>query len=442
MPGQARIGSRTGSPIRIGRRDQRRESRIPVGVNQFIGVISWALASVALAAPAPNSFAVQGVRIFDGEKSHAHANVVVIDGRVAAVGPGVRIPKDLQIVDGVGKTLLPGFLDAHVHVFPGAQSDALRFGVTTEFDMFNVTHDFEQWRRQRESLGRVTQADTWSAGIGVTVPGGHPVQWVPENMPRLTRDASAGEFVAARIGEGSDYIKLIVEDNAVLDPAHAIPTLTPAQACAVIAAARARGKLTVAHVTSQSNALMAIDCHVHGLAHTFVDGPAGEELLRRAREEGVFFISTLALLASPLEPPATAGAWMSVGQARSLRMSNPLVHPGDFANAVESIRRLHTAGVPVLAGTDAPAPGTAHGITLHRELAILVQSGLTPEEALASATALPARAFGLADRGRVSPGARADLVLVDGDPTVNISDTLRIAMIWKNGYAVDRTAPR
>lgn len=365
---------------------------------------------------AGNSFAIRDVRVFDGEKTLPRVNVVVRGGRIHALGPNARIPKGLMVVDGSGKTLLPGFIDSHTHVFPGAQAEALRFGVTTELDMFNTRPDFAKWRVQRESLDHVTAADTWSAGIGVSVPGGHPNQWVPEDLPRLTPGAHADEFVAARIAEGSDFIKLIIEDNAVLDPAHPIPTLTQAEACAVIAAATALGRLSIAHATSQSNALMAIRCGVSGLAHIFVDGPAGADFIRVAKEKRVFFISTLSLL--------------DIGT----RQPTPLIHPGDFERALKSARRLHAAGVPILAGTDAPAPGTAHGISIHSEIANLVKAGLTPEEALAAATSLPARAFALRDRGRVKAGARADLILVDGDPTTNIEDTLRIQGIWKNGF--------
>ena len=89
-----------------------------------------------------------------------------------------------------------------------------------------------------------------------------------------------------------------------------------------------------------------------------------------------------------------------------------------------------------------PNPATAHGVSLHEELQILVMAGYTPEEALHAATALPDAIFHLGDRGHVRAGDRADLLLVDGDPTRKISDTLAIDRIWKNGYAVERTPPK
>ena len=94
--------------------------------------------------------------------------------------------------------------------------------------------------------------------------------------------------------------------------------------------------------------------------------------------------------------------------------------------------------MPILAGTDAPNPGTAHGSSLHRELELLVQAGLSPEAALAAATSVPARIYGLRDRGRIAPGLRADLVLVNGDPSRDITATRDIVSIWKRGVRLER----
>ena len=105
------------------------------------------------------------------------------------------------------------------------------------------------------------------------------------------------------------------------------------------------------------------------------------------------------------------------------------------------VRQLHAGGVDVIAGTDAGAPGTTHGASLHGELALLVEAGLTPSQALTAATKTPADRFGLKDRGQIKPGLRADLVLVNGDPTNDIKATRAIARIFKNGFEVDRTVP-
>ena len=115
------------------------------------------------------------------------------------------------------------------------------------------------------------------------------------------------------------------------------------------------------------------------------------------------------------------------------------VYPqGKLDDVFASVAVLHQAGVDILAGTDVTMPdpkfgGLAHGASLHHELQLLVAAGLTPIEALRAATSTPARRFGLNDRGRIAPCARADLLLVQGDPTHNIADTLSIQAIWRRG---------
>jgi hypothetical protein len=96
---------------------------------------------------------------------------------------------------------------------------------------------------------------------------------------------------------------------------------------------------------------------------------------------------------------------------------------------------LLRAGVRVLAGTDAPNPGLVFGASLHKELVHLVRAGLSPAEALVAATSAPAEVFKLTDRGRLTVGARADLLLVDGDPLVDITATQRIRQTWVGGEA-------
>jgi imidazolonepropionase-like amidohydrolase len=112
-----------------------------------------------------------------------------------------------------------------------------------------------------------------------------------------------------------------------------------------------------------------------------------------------------------------------------------------FEVAEASIRVLEDARVPILAGTDSPVGGMVFGASLHGELELLVRAGLSPKQALAGATALTAKHFGLSDRGRIAPGARADLVLVRGNPLTDIKATRRITAIWKAGRRVKRDPP-
>ena len=124
------------------------------------------------AAPGPG-FVVRHARVIDGSTVRADTDVLVSGGRIVAVGSNLAVPEGTAIVDGHGRSLLPGLIDAHVHAYGSAQRDAIRFGVTTELDMFSDWHQIAAAVTQRQSLAPTAQADLWSAGTLATVPHGH-----------------------------------------------------------------------------------------------------------------------------------------------------------------------------------------------------------------------------------------------------------------------------
>jgi imidazolonepropionase-like amidohydrolase len=402
-------------------------------------------AATSPAKAAPTEFVVRDVRLFDGERFHPRSSVHVRGGRVLAVGEGLAVPEGVAVVDGAGRTLLPGLVDAHVHTWGVARRDALRFGVTTMLDMFSDAQALPVARAERASLQATDRADLWSAGTLATAAGGHGTQYgMP--IPTLAAPGDADAWVQARQEEGSDYIKIVREDLHVYRPDEALPTLDSATAAALIRAARQRGLRAVVHASAQEAARESLRDGAHGLVHVFQDGAADPAFVALARERGAFVVPTLTVVAgfsgegSALAADARVSPWLSADQRQTLaaRLGFAKPNPALLANARESVRRLHAAGVPILAGTDAPNPNTAHGVSLHEEIAWLAKSGLSPAEALAAATSAPADAFGLADRGRIAPGLRADLLLVEGDPSTRLGDTLAIAGIWKNGREVER----
>ncbi len=404
---------------------------------------SFAASDDSTAAAA--AFVVREVRVFDGERTIASTDVLVRDGRIASIGPSLDVPAGVAVIDGHGRTLLPGLIDAHTHSFGAARRDAIRFGVTTELDMFGDWHQLAEAKRTRASLARTPVADLWSAGTLATVPHGHGTEYgFP--IPTLTQPSEAPAFVANRLAEGSDYLKIILEDGSAYG--HPLPTLDAPTTAALVGAAHAAHRASLAHVATEAEAREAVDAGIDGLAHVFIDRPASAALVEQVRRSGTFVVATLSVAGSAsgadtgrrLADDPRLATMLSAGQADSLRAVFPAEwrNAAFLPNATESVRRLHAAGVPILAGTDAGNPGTAHGVSLHGELALLVAAGLSPTEALNAATALPARLFDLGDRGRVVVGERADLMLVDGDPTRDIEATRAIVSIWKNGFPVDR----
>ncbi len=403
-------------------------------------------------AIAENSFAVINVRVFDGEQSLPAMTVIVRDGLIDTLAPAGELqevlPEDLPTVDGAGMTLLPGFIDSHVHVFPGSQEEALRFGVTTMLDMYHMggAEAAEAFRAQRDSLAQVAAADTLSAMYGVTPPGGHPSQMSAQigvEIPTLADEDDVTQFIQARIDEGADYIK-IMQDDTVLEGT-ALVKFSDTRLREIIQAVHAAQRLAVVHVSAHDEAVLAFESGADMIAHVFQDQAADEHLVNLARDRDGAVISTLSVLANAagsghadrlLHYPGI-NERLSPMQQQTLSTRFGGERPEILHNALESIRRFHAAGVAVLAGTDTPNPGTANGLSIHQELELLVEAGMSPTEALRAATVLPAERFGLDDRGRIAGGLRADLLLVEGDPTVDILNTRHLLRVWKNGYEVE-----
>ncbi|MEV4167321.1 amidohydrolase family protein [Nonomuraea dietziae] len=388
---------------------------------------------------------IRNVRVFDGVLTVPRTEVLIEDDRLAAYDGGRA---DLEI-DGAGATLLPGLIDAHTHTFDGDLAQALRFGVTTELDMFCLPGNLA--RQRRLAAERDDVADLRSSGILATAPGGHPSQIMEATSGQDLGDAvgafdtvaDAGQakaFVEARLAEGADYLKIVIDSGHVagLD----LPVLAPDVVAALVEAGHAAGLMAIAHAVTTEDAVVALDAGVDGLAHLVTD-PLPEEVAARIAAQDVFVVSTLTYFEAVTGDPSGAelvrderiGSLLPA-QARAALDRDPSVvpvHPDGVRNAVRAAAALHRAGVALLAGTDANPWAPLHGASMHREVLLLTEAGLSPAEALAAATSVPARRFGLADRGRIAPGFRADLLLVEGDPTTDITATRAIREVWRRG---------
>ena len=357
--------------------------------------------------------AVTNVRVFDGRRLLAPDTVVIEAGRIGARAGGA------QAIDGEGGVLLPGLIDAHVHLHGRHTLEQLAaFGVTTALDMACAPPELVNSLRGVPGL-----TDIRSAGTPAIAPGS-PHSHIPVVGPRglISGADQARPFVADRVAEGSDYIKIIVGNPA---PSHDQATLD-----ALAAAAREHGKLSVAHASSYQAVEMAQRAGVSVLTHVPLDIALDKAAAADAVAAGRVLIPTLAMMEGIVQRSAPPGR--------------------DYAAARASVAVMYHAGVPILAGTDANAEvgGPAmidHGSSLHHELELLVEAGLTAVDALRAATSRPARYFGLGDRGVIEPGRRADLVLVDGDPLRDITATRSIRRVWCGGAEVQPShqfAPR
>jgi imidazolonepropionase-like amidohydrolase len=354
--------------------------------------------------------ALTNVRVFDGRELRGPTTVVIEGGIVGDDSAGARI------IDAGGATLLPGLIDAHVHLLTEGHLQQLAdFGVTTALDMGAWPPSMVDSLRDRTGM-----ADMRSAGIPATSAGSshsHLPGWPAEEM--VDGPAGAAQFVTDRIAEGADYIKLIVDtpgpDQEILD--------------ALVAASHRHGKLTVAHAVSTAALDMALLAGVDMITHAPLDRPLTESTTARILAQGCVSIPTLTMMKGVVDRIAAVAA----SQPEGVPAAGP-----SYESARDSVAELRRAGVPILAGTDANAgPGIPfsprHGESLHDELELLIEAGLSNVEALRAATVLPAQHFGLHDRGVIEPGRRADLVLIDGDPIADIRATRQIRRVWCAG---------
>jgi imidazolonepropionase-like amidohydrolase len=356
--------------------------------------------------------ALRNVRVFDGRRL-TEPRTVVIDG--AIIGDD---PAGAREIECAGATLLPGLIDAHVHLHgPESLTALARWGVTTGLDM-------ACWPATRvASLRRVTgAADFRTAGLPAIGPGGNHARMpgMPSEAVVLVPD-DARRHVQARAAEGVDYIKAVAEA-----PGEGGPTAETLRA--LVAAAREHGLRTVVHAASAGAYTLAVESGAEFVTHVPVVGTV--------RQDDIVAMKAAARTAIP-----------TLTMTEGILTNGPLAGRAPVGDPLRSVAELHAAGVEILAGTDANTqPGAPnmvpHGESLHHEFDLLARAGMTAAEILRAATVLPARAFGLADRGAVRPGLRADLVLVEGDPVDDISAARNIRAVWCAGKDIVPAAGR
>lgn len=232
-----------------------------------------------------------------------------------------------------------------------------------------------------------------------------------------------------------------------------MPNMAEDTATALVHAAHARQMPVVAHIETLDDVRIALASGVDGLAHMWrEDGPQAPAVIRRIVAQRVFVIPS-EVVPDALVPTADSRAALAAEPRIAAFLTAPMRErltqaPGREAFPsidwqLQAIGSLHAAGGRLLTGTDTGGTGpNVLGASLHRELELLVKSGLTPAAALAAATANVADAFRLTDRGRIMTGRRADLLLVRGDPTVDITATRDIVRIWRSGVEFDRQLRR
>ena len=356
---------------------------------------------------------VQNVKLFDGDQVYENATVLIDSNKFKDIITSE--PTDFvgdNVINAEGHTLTPGFINAHVHAFKEEHvKEAVQSGVLTLLDLFSSQPKVSDTLRL---LGQTSSnhAYYYSAGPTVTVDGGHGSQFGPVPLVETVDDIP--KFIDDRLAEGSDYIKLIIERG---DASYTIPTLSDDMIAAAITRTHDKGAIAVAHATWRKDAINAAKMRLDGLAHLWSRDSLemGNEELQSLKESGVFIIPT-------------ALVWKLANESKWRTVNMELLK--------KEFNTLHKAGIPLLAGTDPPNHKINYGTDLFKELELFVEYGMSPLEALKSATSLTSKSFKLGEKGYIKDGYSCDMVLIKGDPTQNIKDIYNIERVWKNGNEV------
>jgi imidazolonepropionase-like amidohydrolase len=385
----------------------------PAALLSCTAIGAWRSSAGGTGSPAPlvssdTALILQGGHYVDVRSGTLRPNgaIVVRGGRIVALAPPGRRwrpPAGAQVIDLKNRTVLPGLIDAHVHLTLAGDPDSnahatLLAGFTTVADLGSAG---EAGIRLRDRITkgqvpgpRIIAAGSWIGERGgVCEFGGATVHGAAEARARARADLEAG----------ADILKVCVTGwpaDAVAHPDSIELGAEPLDA--VMTAARASRRPVFAHAIGQAGALLAAEHGVRALAHTPVVDSAGAAALAQAR---VGVISTLASLGP--------------------RPGGPEV--------VASFRLLRRAGVPIVLGTDAGV--LPHGQNA-RELAALTKAGLSPAEALRAATIDAAALLGATDAGEIKVGAPGDLVVVEGDPLADIQVAGRPELVVQGGRIV------
>jgi len=421
--------------------------------------------------------AIVGATVVDGAAAPIPDAVVLIDGdRIQAVGSRahVALPKGITIVDGRGKWVAPGLVDAHVHFFQSG-------GAYTRPDAVDL-RKVRPYEREiallKAALPR-TFARYLLCGVTSVVDVGGPF-WNFE-----VRDAAARTALAPRVAVAGPLISTVDRPQLDIGDPPIIKTATPDEAralvrrelerkpdlmkvwfvfrpgddlaagkalvAATVDEARKGGVRTAVHATELETARAAVEAGADVLVHSVFDKPVDDAFVDLLKRRGVVYIPTLfvrtgytLVLSGTFTPTPAERRWADPDvlatfdevKSRPELASRPRRAPDPESERVtaQNLKRLSDAGVTIAAGTDAGNIGTLHGPSIFRELRLMADAGLTTRQVLASATAGGARVMGREkDLGAVAPGKLADLLILDRDPLVDVANLEAIHRVVKGG---------
>jgi imidazolonepropionase-like amidohydrolase len=384
------------------------------------------------------AFALKKVRLYDGvgENPVPDALLLVRNGKILFAGPSQDAPPytSEQTLDGQGGTVLPGFIDLHVHALSnekGLRSLAAN-GVTTLRDLAAPALQAVEWRMRERRGEEAGLPRIYACGPVLTCEGGYPSnEWGPDVAAVVSGRFQAQEKVRRLLGMGLDVVKLGLDHESG-------PCLSLTEASAAVEAAHELGKRVTAHVTDARDFELALHAGVDETAH-LPSRPIPDNLWKEAVARGLVILPTLRAHAGWAEE------WGRLGDHRFARQSQEGFREG-YRQALKNLARFLDFGGKVAYGSDAGNPRMPFGVSIE-EWQDLRRCGLSPTRCLRMATSDAAEALGEGSRlGRLQEGYAADFCLYRRDPLQNPEDFRAIEWTMKGGewiapLPMERPAP-
>ena len=360
--------------------------------------------------------------LLDGTGADAVPNgaVVIQNGRIIAAGPRtqVEIPANTNIIDVKGRTILPGFINAHVHAAYSAWilKAWARGGVTTVRDL----GAFRPYTRAKFITRNTLNANPkcarlFAVGSFINAEGGYPIAYWGGHAVTVTSPEEARQAVNKLIDDGADVIKTAMESGYAFGQS-GWPLLSPWEATALVDTAHERGKPVTAHVTSARDLERALDAGVDEIAHMVVD-KLSEQLISRMVETGTRWVPTLEL-------------WQGVSRK---------YHINHGSMAINNLALFLEAGGEVVLGTDYAGARQVDfdlGMPIH-EIKWMQEAGMTPLQIIVAATRNGARSCNIErELGTLEKGKLADVLVVDGDPLVDVHALTKARLILREGKSI------
>ncbi|SNS24857.1 Imidazolonepropionase [Granulicella rosea] len=375
--------------------------------------------------------AIVGAMVFDGTgAAPVVETVLIVDGRITAVGPKIAIPKGYRTIEARGEALLPGFFDLHTHwtasgspaTTPIIANADLAAGVTTVND-FNAAP--ESYEARRAWLATLVAPHVNLCGR-LSTPGGHGADWADTATTKMvSTPAGARAGVDSIVAYHADCLGEVMTDGWRYGTAPDMTSMNEDALTALVDEAHKNHIPVLTHTVTVTKGAEAGRAKVDVIAHALQDRDIDDATVAAIKAGGSALAPTLAVY-EPDKP----------GHNSSFPPSDPRHAQAmrKFKYALDNTLKLYSAGVPIALGTDGGMPATLHGKAALREMELLVQAGLPASAALVAGTANSARAMGeLADRGTIEVGKRADFVLIQGKPWENIADVEKTDRVFVDG---------